>query len=240
VGVTRPEDASPAAVQVVLVHGANHDGWCWTPVLERLERSGVSAWAPDLPLTSYADDVAAVRRELAVRSRLGPVVLVAHSYAGLLISEAGHDAAELVFVAARMPISGEVPAETTESWSFPAFRESWILREDGAVTLGVAAVPILYGRSPRNLVRVAQEHWRPMWSRVPSERASAPAWRTVPSTYVVCLADETVRLDAQRACAARAAAVFELVSDHSPFFSAPDQLSAVLVERARLHSGRSA
>jgi hypothetical protein len=73
-----------------------------------------------------------------------------------------------------------------------------------------------------------------MWSRVPQEPITAPAWTRLPSTYVVCTGDRTVRVDAQRACAAQADESIELDCDHSPFFSAPDALAEVLAAQATL------
>jgi pimeloyl-ACP methyl ester carboxylesterase len=218
---------------LLLVHGANHDGWCWAPVLERLDRAGVRATALDLPLTSFADDTDAVRE--AVRTvGADPVVLVAHSYGGLPVAAGGHAASRLVFVAARMPAPAESPAALTPRWGHPAFRAAWAVRDDGAVTLTPAAADVLYSGSPRNVAALAAARWRPMWSRVPQEPITDPAWTRLPSTYVVCTGDRTVRVDAQRACAAQADESIELDCDHSPFFSAPDALAEVLAAQATL------
>jgi pimeloyl-ACP methyl ester carboxylesterase len=78
------ENASPS---VVLVHGAYADGSCWSEVIKRLHGAGITATAVQNPLTSLADDVAHTRRILALQP--GPVVLVAHSFGGTVISEAG-------------------------------------------------------------------------------------------------------------------------------------------------------
>ncbi|MFC1401155.1 MULTISPECIES: alpha/beta fold hydrolase [Streptacidiphilus] len=217
---------------VVLVHGANHDGWCWTPVLERLDRAGVRARTVDLPLDSYDADTRAVRDAVADARVHGPVVLVAHSYGGLPVSAGGHAADRLVFVAARMPLPGRSPAALTPEWNHPGFRESWSVRADGAVTLTAAAREVLYSGSPPALAESAARRWRPMWSRVPEQPLADPAWCTVPSLYVVCLGDRTVRVEAQRACAERAEERVALDCDHSPFFSAPDELTEVLVRQA--------
>lgn len=211
--------------RVLLVHGAHHDGWCWTPVLERLDRIGIRADALDLPLTSFPDDVAAVRAALTDEA---PVVLVAHSYGGLPMAAGGHRASRLVFVAARMPAPDRSPAALTPQWGHPGFRAAWTVRDDGAVTLDDTAADLLYSASPRNLRTLAARRWRPMWSRVPDEPVRDPAWLHRPATYVVCTGDRTVRVDAQRACAAMADEAVELDCDHSPFLSAPDALTSVL------------
>jgi pimeloyl-ACP methyl ester carboxylesterase len=96
-----------SARNVVLVHGAYADGSCWSEVIGRLQLAGLNATAVQNPLTSLADDVAATRRILALQD--GPTVLVGHSWAGTVISEAGVDpkVSALVYVAARAPDAGE-------------------------------------------------------------------------------------------------------------------------------------
>src|SRR5258706_6166815 len=73
----------------VLVHGAWANGSSWSKVIPRLEDAGIRPVAVQLPLTSLEDDVAALKRELAVHD--GPVVLVGHSYGGVVVTEAGND-----------------------------------------------------------------------------------------------------------------------------------------------------
>ncbi len=222
---------------VLLVHGANHDGWCWTPVLERLDHAGLRGVAVDLPLTSFESDAAAVRTAVRQVAEARPVLLVAHSYSGLPVSAGGHDADRLVFVAARMPAVDESPAALTPRWGHPEFREVCEAGEDGGVTLRPAAREVLYSESPTNLTEVAAQRWRPMWSRVPEAPVPDPAWSSVPSAYVVCTRDRTVRVGAQRECAERAAESLEIESDHSPFFSAPDRLAEILAEQATRAAG---
>src|SRR5256885_17212668 len=100
-GRSSKAQAQPAvtARNVVLVHGAYADGSCWSDVIGRLQAAGLRATAVQNPLTSLADDVAATQRVLALQD--GPTVLVGHSFAGTIISEAGIDpkVAALVYVA---------------------------------------------------------------------------------------------------------------------------------------------
>ncbi|MER6956609.1 MULTISPECIES: alpha/beta fold hydrolase [unclassified Streptomyces] len=217
---------------ILLVHGANHDGWCWSPVLERLDRIGVAGRAIDLPLTSFEEDTAAVRAAVREAAGARPVVLVAHSYGGLPVTAGGHLADRLVFVAARMPLPGESPAARTPRWGHPEFRAAWDTDDDGAVVLRAEAREVLYSHSPPDLAEAAARRWRPMRSRVPRTPIADPAWTSVPSAYVVCAKDRTVRVEAQRECAAHATESVEIDCDHSPFFSAPDRLTAILAEQA--------
>lgn len=224
---------------ILFVHGANHDGWCWTPVLERLDRAGVAGRAVDLPLTSFEDDTAAVREAVHEVARVRPVVLVAHSYGGLPVSAGGKGADRFVFVAARMPLPGESPSARTPHWGHPEFRAAWDMDAGGAVILRAEAREVLYSDSPSNLAELASRRWRPMWSRVPEAPVSEPAWVSAPCTYVVCVKDRTVRVEAQRECATHATGSVEIDADHSPFFSAPDRLAALLVEQTA-HAARAA
>src|SRR6267378_2258693 len=100
--------AAPIKVHnVVLVHGAYADGSSWSEVIPLLQRAGLHVASVQNPLTSFADDVEATRRVLALQD--GPTVLVGHSYAGMVISETGTDpkVTALVYVAARAPAAGE-------------------------------------------------------------------------------------------------------------------------------------
>lgn len=147
---------SPAREPVVLlVHGAHHGSWCWEEVTQRLGAAGVRSHAIDLPFTCFTDDTEAVRAAIREAARHGPVLLVTHSYGGLPVSAGGSAAAYLVYIAARMPLPGESPAQLTPTWNDPAFHRS---------------------------VQTAPDD---------------PAWLTVPSAYVVCAADRTVRPQAQ-------------------------------------------
>src|SRR5580765_3115031 len=95
---------------VVLVHGAFSDGSSWAKVIPLLEAKGLHVTAVQNPLTSFADDVAATRRALALQN--GPVILVGHSWAGVVITEAGMETnvVGLVYVAAFGPDVGETAA----------------------------------------------------------------------------------------------------------------------------------
>ncbi|MFE2317235.1 alpha/beta fold hydrolase [Streptomyces sp. NPDC059441] len=217
---------------VLLVHGAHHGAWCWEPVTDRLTAAGVRSHAIDLPLTSFTDDTDAVRVAVREAERQGPVLLVAHSYGGLPVSAGGQAAGRLVYVAARMPLPGESPAQLTPHWNDPAFHQGVQTAPDGTATLLPEARDVLYSATPPQYAARATALWRPMRSQVPQASLDNPAWLTVPSAYVVCAADRAVRPAAQRACAARATTRIELDCDHSPFYSAPEPLARFLAAQA--------
>ncbi len=100
-------NSQQGAKNIVLVHGAWADGSCWSKVITLLQAKGFHVVAVQNPLTSLDDDVAATKRIIALQD--GPVILVGHSYAGVVITEAGNDpkVVGLVYVAAFAPKEGE-------------------------------------------------------------------------------------------------------------------------------------
>jgi hypothetical protein len=227
------------ASTVLFVHGAHLAGWCWLLVMDQLARLGIESRAIDLPLTGYAEDVESVRAAIgAAGSRGGPVHVVCHSYAGLPVSEAGHAAAHLTFVAGRLPLAGESPAAETARWQFPEFQACMQPGDDGVVRLSSAASRFFFHRTSAALADYASGRLRPMSSAVPSAVVGDPAWTSVPSSYVVCADDCAVRPEAQRERAALVGASVELDTDHSPFFSAAPQLAAFIADRHRAMAAR--
>src|SRR5262249_54339881 len=109
----------PGVRNVVLVHGAFADGSSWAKVIPLLEKAGLNVVAVQNPLTSFADDVAATKRAIALQS--GPVILVGHSWGGVVITEAGADpkVVGLVYVAAFAPDVGEPVGELGKDFPPP-------------------------------------------------------------------------------------------------------------------------
>jgi hypothetical protein len=225
--------ASTPTSTVLFVHGAHLAGWCWLLVMDQLARSGVGSLAVDLPFTSFDDDVQCVRSAITAARGRGPVHVVGHSYAGLAIAAAGHEAAHLTFVAGRLPLPGESPAARTDEWGVPEFRACMEIGADGVVRLSPAARRYFFQRTHESLAELATSRFRPMSSVVPSEPIAEPAWTSVPSSYVVCTDDLAVRPDAQRERAALVGASVELDTDHSPFFSDPSGLATFVVGQHR-------
>jgi pimeloyl-ACP methyl ester carboxylesterase len=226
---------------VVLVHGAWHGAWCWERVTPFLDTAGVPWRAIDLPLSSLADDMAALG--VLLEQIGGPVLLVGHSYGGVVISGAGaHPAVErLVYVAAfavtedesaasAMP---ESPVQPTELGAFFA------IDDDGFVTLEPAgAKACLYNRCSDGDAGAALDRLRPISMACFTNSPGVAAWRNVPSTYLLCLDDQGVPAALQRAMAERAGAdIVEWDVDHSPFYSAPERTAELLASLARDEAG---
>ncbi len=214
---------------LLLVHGAWHGSWAWDPLLGHLD--GLDARTVDLP--SSGDDPATLGDLRAdaevVRTALagthGPVVVVGHSYGGVVISEAATadaDAAHLVYVCAFQLDEGESLFAAVGGEAPP-----WWEVHDGHVA---ATTPeeVFYADCPADLTSAAVGRLG-LQSRAALEQPlTRAAWREVPSTYVVCEADQALPLFAQEQMAQRAGDVVRLPDGHSPFLSSPAELARVL------------
>ena len=219
---------------IVLVHGAWHGPWCWAAVLAGLDEAGVPARAVELRLQDVHDDASIVRD--AVDAVGGPVVLVGHSYGGIVITEAGvHPAVEhLVYVCAFAVDADETPLGLVldhvgdESELGPAI----ITHDDGTNTLDPALVAsALYGDCSPDDVTRALSLLRPQGGQTLAQPVAAVAWKDRPSTYLVCGADRGIPPTLQREMAARlpGAAVVEWPdASHSPFLSRPGEVAELL------------
>jgi pimeloyl-ACP methyl ester carboxylesterase len=231
--------AQPAitARNVVLVHGAYADGSCWSEVIGRLQSAGLKASAVQNPLTSLADDVAATRRILALQD--GPTVLVGHSWAGTVISEAGVDpnVSALVYVAARAPDAGEdytalaarfptppASAGLVKSGGFAQLGEEAFLR-DFAGDIEPAKARILYAVQGR------------ISDTLFSGKTTNAAWRSKPSWYAISTEDRTIAPELERFMADRMKAkTIEVKASHLSLISHPQEITDLILSAAG-HSG---
>jgi pimeloyl-ACP methyl ester carboxylesterase len=213
---------------VVLVHGAWHGAWCWDPVVEELQRRGVAVDAVELPLTGFADDIS-VAKDAA--EAMGPdTILVGHSYAGLVISEAAlgvPSVRRLIYLAAMMCEAGEDSSDVLARYDSPLLASVTVT--ETAVDVDPArARELFYGDSDEEKAEELIAKFRPM----PLELmvpVTEPAWKSVPSTYVVCTNDRAIPTEAQRWMASRADEVVEIHTDHSPFVTRPGFLADLMV-----------
>src|SRR4030095_8806625 len=125
---------------IVLVHGAFADGSCWSKVIAQLQAKGYNVVAAQNPLTSLKDDVAAARRAIAQMD--GPVLLVAHSYGGMVITEAGNDpkVAGLLYIAALVPEEGQSANDVNAMMPTTGIEKEFLVSSDGFVSLSEKAV----------------------------------------------------------------------------------------------------
>jgi len=232
-----PAPATAAPIKnVVLVHGLFADGSSWGKVIPLLQAKGLHVTAVQNPTTSLADDVAAVRRVLALQD--GPTVLVAHSYGGMVISEAGTDpkVSALVYIAARAPDAGEdYPALTKK---FPAAPASagikWEADGFGALT-EEAFVKDFAGDLPPAEARAYYAVQQRMGKPITQARTTVAAWRQKPTWYAVSTEDRTINSDLERFMAKRMGAkTIELKASHVSLLSQPREVAGLILQAAQV------
>lgn len=229
--------AQPSAV--LLVHGAWHGSWVWERVVPLLEERGLLVRTVDLPSVGAAPGVGAdLAGDAAVVSAAldsidGSALLCGHSYGGIVISAAAagrSDVSRLVYLCAFMPGAGESLVALTGGKPAP-----WILPLDGGLTLPDPAqsADVFYADCDEETAHEAVARIKPMAGAPFGEPVAEPAWHDIPSTYVVCTQDRAIPPELQRdVFAPRAGDVIELEASHSPFFSQPAAVAALLAERA--------
>ena len=220
---------------VVLVHGAFHDAWCWELVRQELDQRGVPNQAIDLPFTGLEGDAEAVGKLLDAID--GPVVLVGHSYGGMVISRAASgrdDVAHLVYLCA-VQVGEDVDLATAMTTS-DELMSALVADADGAMRVDPAVAPaVFYHDVDDELSATAVSHLRGMSFGVIQESDVAPppaAWKHIESTYVVCNDDRTIAPESQRRMAEQADHVVALDGSHSPMLAQPDAVADLLADIA--------
>ncbi|WP_338562771.1 alpha/beta hydrolase [Erwinia sp. E_sp_B04_7] len=230
-------DAAPQEVKnIVLVHGLFADGSSWGKVIPLLQAKGLHVTAVQNPTTSLDDDVAAVKRTLAQQK--GPVILVAHSYGGMAISQAGDipEVKGLVYIAARAPEAGEdYPALTKK---FPAAPASAGLKwnDDGYGALTESAfIHDFAGDLPASEARAYYAVQQPMGKAITTAKTTVAAWHDKPSWYAVSTEDRTINPDLERFMAKRMNAhTIELKSSHVSLISQPQAVANLIMKAAHV------
>lgn len=193
------------SVTAVLVHGAWANAACWSKVIPLLQAGGLSSVAVPLPLTSLEDDAAAVNRALALID--GPVVLVGHSYGGVVATATGNDSKvqSLVFVAAFAPDEGESAGSLGAS-ADPAPLGAEIRPDSqGFLKLTRTGVDKSFGQDLTEDERlVAFVTQGPTAAKALGDVVSTPAWKSKPSWYVVAEQDGAIQPSLQNRMADRA------------------------------------
>ena len=222
-----------AARNVVLVHGAYADGSSWSEVIERLQAAGLNVTSVQNPLTSLADDVAATRRALALQD--GPTVLVGHSWAGTVISEAGVDptVSALVYVAARAPDAGEDYTALAATFPTPP-ASAGLVKAGGFAQLSEEAfLRDFAGDMPRSVALALYAAQGRISDSLFTSKTSVAAWRHKPTWYAVSKNDRTTSPDLERFLAARMGAkTVELDSSHLSIVSHPAAITKLILDAA--------
>jgi len=219
---------------LVLVHGAWADGSSWGPVIAPLQRQGLAVRAAPLPLTSLADDVAALDRVL---ERIdGPVVLAGHAYAGAVIAAARADRVRsLVFVAALAPDEGETVMDVFQRTAPHPLAPQLAPDPHGAIWLPDEAFPAAFAQhAPAESAAVLAAVQRPIHLPCITTPVGRPLWRDRPSWYLLAEEDRMIAAETQRFMAVRMGATLRTAPvDHAPLVSAPEIVVEILIEAVR-------
>ncbi|WJY54059.1 alpha/beta hydrolase [Streptomyces chengbuensis] len=210
---------------LLLVHGAWHGSWCWAPLSSALRAEGRRTETVDLPSAGREagmhEDAGVV---LDALTRIdGPVVVVAHSYGGIPVTQAAAEAPNVERIVYLSAFQLDVGENLLGHYGAPEPDEP-----QGFEPVPGDPVPMFYGDVPRSEARAAARRLVPQSRRSFSDRLTRAAWRGVPSTYVVCEDDQALPARNQEAMAARSGTVHRIAGGHSPFLSRPAELAALL------------
>jgi pimeloyl-ACP methyl ester carboxylesterase len=231
-----------ALPNIVLVHGAWADGSSWTGVIERLQADGYHVTAPQFPLTSLGDDVGRLRQVLEFQD--GPVIVAGHSYGGQVLTALGPDApnvAGLVYIAAfgldqdeslgallsQGPVSPALAHLFTDARGF-----AWLSEDDFVSHFAADVDP---GKA-KAMSAVQQ----PLATGAFGELMGVPAWKTLPSWYLVAADDQALPPDAERMFASRmGATTVEIHASHVAMVSHPGDVAELIKAAAEAVSDSS-
>jgi pimeloyl-ACP methyl ester carboxylesterase len=238
-GARAPAFEAPVK-NIVLVHGAWVDASGWKPVYEILSKHGYAVTMVQEPLTSLQDDVAATKRILDLQK--GPCILVAHSYGGSIITEAGihPNVAGLVYVAAHAPDVGENEGALGKRMPSATQQQMGVIKQtaDGFTFLDPASFHEDFAADlPREQAEFESRSQILTAAKVFTAPMTVAAWKTKPSWAIVAGADRIINPDLQRWYYARARSqTIELEgASHSLYESRPKEVAAV-IEKAAQHA----
>src|SRR5271155_2791213 len=225
--------APPSGIKnVVLVHGAFADGSGWKAVAKILEKDGYTVSVPQVPETSYAEDVKYAKA--AIDAMNGPVVLVGHSYGGSIISEAGNDpnVAALVYIAAFALDEGESCASIEQalpqaSKAFkPDSNGNWWIEQEHFAADFAADIPSAESR----FMAISQV---PISTDAFTHKVTNPAWKSKRTWYMVASSDRSINPEQERMMAKRAhATTVEVNASHVAYMSHPKETAKLIEEAA--------
>jgi pimeloyl-ACP methyl ester carboxylesterase len=228
-------NANTALAAIALVHGGFVDGSGWEDVYRILKKDGYRVSIVQNPTTSLADDVAATKRVIAEQQ--GPVILVGHSYGGVVITEAGNDpsVAGLVYIAAFAPDRGESVAALIKDPPPGAPVPPILPPQEGFLMLdkGKFAASFAADVEPEKAEFMANSQV-PWGVAALNGAVTKPAWAAKPSWYLVATDDHMIPPVAQRAMSKRAGSnVVEVKGSHAVYVSQPQAVAELIKEAAK-------
>jgi pimeloyl-ACP methyl ester carboxylesterase len=226
-------------VSVVLAHGAWADGSSWARVVAALKADGANVSAAPLPLTSLADDVAALNRSLDRTE--GPIVLAAHAYAGAVIALARPERVKaLVYVTALAPDTGEKVADVFYRLKPHPKAPKLTPDENGLIWLPEAAFAEAFAqRASADDQAVLAAVQRPISVNCITVPVGPPLWKEVPSWFLLAEDDRMIVPETQRYMAERMKAkIMPHAVDHTPSVTAPTVVVDVIRDAMNFIAGK--
>jgi pimeloyl-ACP methyl ester carboxylesterase len=231
--------SSPQIGTAVLVHGAWADGSCWSNVILPLSSKGLKVVCAPIPLTSFEDDVVALRR--VVERTSGPVILAGHAYAGAVIAAVHDDRVKsLVYIAALAPDEGETVADVF--YRNPPHPNAPQISPDDQ---GLIWMPedgfsqaVAHKASSDQLTIMAAIQ-RPISVNCIQEKVPAPAWKAKPTWFFLAEEDRMISPATQQFMAERMRANIRSHNvDHTPMHTASDLVVDIILEAAQSASAK--
>jgi pimeloyl-ACP methyl ester carboxylesterase len=232
---TRARRASGAR-NIVLVHGLFADGSSWSEVIARLQAAGLNVTSVQNPLTTLDEAVAETLRVLARQD--GPTVLVGHSFAGMIVTEAGVDpkVSAVVYVAARAPDAGEDYTALAKRFPTPPASAGIVFDGDEGRLSEAAFLRDFAGDLPQAKAKALCAVQEPFHRALLTGKTTHAAWRSKPSFYAVSTEDRTINPDLERFMAKRMGArTIEIKSSHLSLISHPREVTDLILEAAGRH-----
>jgi len=236
-GLAMPTSA-PAAAQdttIVLVHGAFVDGSEWDKVIPLLQAKGLKVVSVQNPLISLVEDVAATER--AIAGQTGKVVLVGHSWGGMVITQAGagDKVSALVYIAAFAPSEGQAASDLGKEYDPPAGMKKLQTDSTGYLSLPAEAMSQDFAPdAPKEETKLMSVSQVLINGKAFGEKVTTAAWRTKPSYFIVAAEDRMIAVDLELSMAKKIGAkTVVLKTGHAPMLSQPQQVADVILEAAK-------
>lgn len=237
VSAVAPAHAAPNADKptVVFVHGAFDDGSAWNEIIPSLHAKGLNVVSVQNPLSSLADDVSATRR--ALDAQTGPVVLVGHSWGGVVITEIGNHpkVKSLVYVAAFAPSVGQSINDMTKDYPKSSGLDHVIVDKEGFVTMSSEGISKHFAQDvPAAKQRLMTAVQGPIRGENFGEKVTVAAWETKPSWFIVSEQDKMIQPALQLDNAKRISAkTIRVQAGHVPQLSKPKEVTKAILDAAQ-------
>ena len=235
-------ELSKSPATIVLVHGGFVDGAGWEGVYNVLKKDGFNVSIVQNPTTTLADDVAATK--LVIAQAQGPVVLVGHSYGGVVITESGTDpkVKGLVYITAFAPDKGESVQSLIANPPPGAPVPPILPPQNGYLFLDKAKFRASFAGDVSEAKAAFMADLQVPWGvNALAGEVTEPAWKSKPSWYLIATEDKMIPPPAQRQMAARAGAtVAEAAGSHAIYVSKPEAVAALIAKAAKSVSSKIA